>query len=51
MIKNPTSDDIAICPHCENDLFHIIDGNRLFCSKCKKEVRNNENFQEGTLVN
>ena len=48
--KNPTMEDLAICPHCENELFYITDGNRHFCSKCRVELRNNSNFQGGKLL-
>lgn len=47
---NPTMDDICICPHCENPTFYQTDYGREFCAKCRKEVRVNENFKEGVLL-
>jgi len=48
--KNCTNEDISVCPHCESSLFFLCDGNRIFCYGCLKELRNNDNFQEGKLI-
>jgi len=48
--RNVTQDDLSICPHCDFNKFYCFDGNRLFCVSCRKEVRNNKNFQEGKIV-
>ncbi len=50
MKKNPTSEDISVCPFCEYARFISTDGNRLFCGKCLKEVRNNSNFKAGRFI-
>lgn len=52
MPKNPLlKDDGCCCPHCKCELFYILDGNRHFCSECKRELRNNVNFKGGKLRN
>lgn len=47
---NPTKEDLSVCPGCDCELFYITDGNRHFCSKCKRELRNNINFKGGHLT-
>lgn len=51
--KNPTMNDICICPDlkCGNDTFYHTDYNRVFCSKCRREVRNGTEFKGGKLLN
>jgi len=49
MKKNPTKDDMAICPFCDSLIFHLTDANRCFCKECKKEIRISPNFQGGKL--
>jgi ribosomal protein L37AE/L43A len=48
---NPTMNDISVCPFCENETFYHTDYNRVFCSKCRKEVRNGKEFKAGKLLN
>jgi len=48
--KNPTFEDKSVCPHCNTDLFYLMDGNRIFCSGCKTELRNNDNYKGGELA-
>jgi hypothetical protein len=49
---NPTMNDICICPDskCGNDTFYHTDYGRVFCSKCRREVRENKNFKGGRLL-
>ena len=50
---NPTMNDICVCPHtnCDGKTFYQTDYGREFCSKCRREVRVNENFRGGKLLN
>lgn len=50
---NPTMNDISICPDpkCGNDTFYGTDYGRWFCSKCRREIRENKNFKGGKLLN
>lgn len=49
---SPTMDDICVCPDpkCNNETFYKTDYGREFCSKCRREVRVNENFKGGKLL-
>lgn len=47
---NPTLEDKSVCHKCENDTFYLLDGNRIFCSKCGIEGKNNVNFKRGRLM-
>ena len=48
--RNVTQEDLSVCPFCDFNKFYHFDGNRVFCVSCRKEVRNNLNFQGGKIV-
>lgn len=50
---NPTMNDICVCPYkdCDGQTYYQTDYGREFCSKCLREVRVNENFKGGKLLN
>lgn len=47
---NPTMNDISVCPKCDNETFYHTDYNRVFCSKCRREIREGPEFKEGKLL-
>ena len=49
---DPTMNDICVCPHegCDGDTYYQTDYGREFCAKCRREVRVNENFKGGRLL-